>query len=100
MGAIRKLFEYVEVPSPLPVRGQRTILHHLHVTKPSLKFVANRKDDNERANVCERKDLAGLAAQNCAEERSDQLGQSRQPGPDRQLSQQRDQPVAEPWLPE
>ena len=107
VGAIKKLFEHVEVPSPLPLRGQKTILLHFHVTnfavqvaKPSLKFVTNRKNENEQEEAWESKDPPGLAAQNCAEEGSDQPGQSRQSGLDRQLRQQIDQPVAEPLLPE
>ena len=63
MGAIKKLFEHVEVPSPLPLRGQKTSLLHFHVTnfavqvaKPSLKFVTNRKDENEQEEAWESKD--------------------------------------------
>ena len=51
----QSIFEHVEVPSPLPVRGQKTSLLHFHVTnfvvqlaKPSLRFVTNRKDENEQ----------------------------------------------------
>ena len=83
VGEMRKLFEYVEVSSLLPARGQKTSLLQLNVTnfavqvaKPSLKFWTNRKDENKR-------DPPVLAAQNCAEEGTDQSGQSRQPGPDR-----------------
>ena len=72
----------------------------LQVAKSSLKVVTNRKDENEQEEAWESKDPPGLAAQNCAEEGSDQPGQSRQSGLDRQLRQQIDQPVAEPLLPE
>jgi hypothetical protein len=74
---IRKLFEIksVEVPSPLPARGQITLLDFfkctnfaVQVAKPCLKFVTNRRAENELEKGWERKELPGLAAQSCAEE--------------------------------
>ena len=52
----------------------------LQVAKSSLKVVSNRKDENEQEEVWASKDPQGLAAQNCVEEGSDQLGQRRQSG--------------------